>query len=136
MLEEQLIRIKNLIPKIKPHEQKKLRDLPKHLQQELKTIEVIPAPTASGLEPVASILENLFLAQVNLEEIIRKRKEKTFIKPTAHKIPIQTAPSPSPAPPPQKPPAKPTPPSAAPTPQQVPEKFRKEKPLDFGPYSK
>jgi len=118
-LEVELNKVKALVEKIRPYRQIEVRQLPEHLQAEIKTIEAIPPITTSGLETAGSVLENLLFAQVELEDVIKKRSSFS----------INSTPSITPAPP------KPAPPST-PSPQKVEEKFKTEKPLDFGPFEK
>ena len=118
-LEEELNKIKALAEKLKPHWQKEVRNIPEHLQAEIKTIESISPITASGLETTGNVMGNLYFAQAEIEDRI---KQKNIFPST---------PKPS-ATPMSSTPVKPS----ASSPQKVEDKYRKEKPLDFGPFSK
>lgn len=120
-LEQELKKIDQLLPKIEPFWQRHLSDLAKETLAELDNIKVIPAHTSGGLESVSSVINNLYMAKVNIKQELENPEglsdnpqipkieanpvfSKTTPLPTSViKKPLPTQ-IPSPATPPTKPP--------------------------------
>lgn len=73
-LEEELRKIRNILPKLKPYWQDHLNEIPNSLKQEIKTLKIVPPFTSGGLEPMKSVLNTIYWAEYIVEEEINKRK--------------------------------------------------------------
>lgn len=73
LLTEELKKIKAIIPKLEPYWQKEASELPDGLKRELYSIKAIPPLTSSGLERINGVLETLFLAQLNIEDLDQEK---------------------------------------------------------------
>lgn len=94
---QELNKIKKLIPKLEPYWRREARELPDDLKKELYQIKAIPPLTSGGLESVNSILETLFLAQLNIEDLDKETTAvptlKQPIPPKKPEAPTTTAPT-------------------------------------------
>ncbi len=67
----ELAKISTLTPKLDGHWQHEFRDLPDALQEQVRAISFLAAPTASGLERVSGILWQLYSVQTMIEQLLR-----------------------------------------------------------------
>lgn len=158
-LRAQLEKINSLLPNIERFEDGKLMDLPEVYRKELNQITIIPQFTTSGIESMVGVLNYLYSAQYYAKKTLGLIEVKTPApKPVSAKPVIQPnvvksvlskpikkpIPSTPPIPAiPTNPPASPSPQKVVPTstesgsrPPSVGNEFKKESPLDLGPYSK
>lgn len=156
--QNELNKINALIPKLERFSDLKLADIPEIYRKEIASINVVPQFTSGGIESMVSVLNTLYFAKYMLEAELKPavqelpkvpetpKKITPIEKPidivktkeTILKKPVVITPKivPDVPKPISKPPSQPTLKQSYPSPTKVEEKYKKESPLDFGPYSK
>lgn len=140
-LQDQLNKIENLLPKIERFADSRLMDIPDVFRKELSGIKIIPQFTAGGVESMISVLNSLYFAQYYAKKALKEEKPTvkkieqtptiTIIKPKI-KVPLSQDISSKTITSKKIMPAI----INSPSPQKIEEKYRRESPLDFGPYAK
>jgi hypothetical protein len=150
--QNELNKINNLIPKLERFSDLNLADIPEIYKKEIASIKIVPQFTSGGVESMVSVLNTLYFAKYMVEAELKPASQSLPQTPDVNKNPTtekpmdivktqstltkETTPAPKIIPKPVTNPTQPPPCQNYPSPSKVEEKYKKENPLDFGPYSK
>ena len=79
-LNQELNRIKKIIPQLKRYGGQKISVLPKDIRNNIIQIQMLPQMTSAGLESINTVIDKLYLAKYAVEDVIKENTQPVVAK--------------------------------------------------------